>query len=109
MISARERLLRPIASEIEAFLDSSVVKVGVDVSDDPEDPIHRRYVRGQEIYLRRYKPASVATCVILNEKLEAPRISDQCTSVCGRFILTLTPLFEKAIRCWYEDANNRCK
>ena len=48
----------------------------LDTHDDPEDPIHRRYVRGQEIYLRRCEPTSFATRVIINEALESPRISE---------------------------------
>ena len=49
---------------------------GLDAPDDPEDPIHRRYVRGQEIYLRRCEPTSFATRVVINEKLESPRITE---------------------------------
>jgi uridine kinase len=48
----------------------------LDAPVDPEDPIHRRYVRGQEIYLLRCEPTSFATRVIINEELESPRISE---------------------------------
>lgn len=48
----------------------------LDAPGDPEDPIHRRYVRGQEIYLRRCEPRSRATRVINNEALGSPHISE---------------------------------
>jgi len=51
-----------------------VARAGVDVSEDADDAVHRRYVRGQEIYLHSCTPESLATHVIVNEDLESPQI-----------------------------------
>ena len=45
------------------------------ISNDPADPIHARYVRGQEIYLRSCDPIHHATLVVNNEDLEHPYVA----------------------------------
>ena len=49
--------------------------IGGILSNDPADPIHTRYVRGQEIYLRSCDPVRHATRVIHNEDLEHPYVA----------------------------------
>ncbi len=44
------------------------------VSSDPNNPIHKRYVRGQEIYFESCDPKSKATRVVNNETILAPYI-----------------------------------
>ena len=44
------------------------------VSDDPEDPRHARYVRGQALYLEACDPMAKCTRRIANEVIEAPRV-----------------------------------
>jgi uridine kinase len=43
-------------------------------SPDPHAPANRRYVEGQQLYLRECNPRHHATLVVDNETLEAPRI-----------------------------------
>lgn len=43
-----------------------------DASHDPADPIHARYVKGQDLYLRECRPAERATVVIDNQDLAHP-------------------------------------
>jgi len=42
------------------------------ISPDPQAPHNRRYVEGQQLYLRACEPWRYATVVINNEALEAP-------------------------------------
>jgi uridine kinase len=51
-----------------------------DASHDPSDPIHARYVKGQDIYLRECTPMARATVVIDNQDLAHPRILESPTS-----------------------------
>jgi uridine kinase len=45
------------------------------VPDDPSDPIHERYVKGQDIYLRSCDPKARATRVVNNDDLERPYVA----------------------------------
>lgn len=45
------------------------------VSDDPSDPIHDRYVMGQDIYVRSCNPKARATRVVNNDDLERPHVA----------------------------------
>ena len=72
--------------ELRAYWDYSVfLEVGVAVamarcaerdgtSPDPRAPDNRRYVDGQQLYLRTCEPWRYATVVIKNEPLESPTI-----------------------------------
>lgn len=72
--------------ELRAYWDYSVfLEVGFAVSmarcaardgtsPDPHAPNNRRYVDGQQLYLRTCEPWRSATVVINNETLEAPSI-----------------------------------
>jgi uridine kinase len=72
--------------ELRGYWDYSVfLEVGVAVSmarcakrdatsPDPQVPDNRRYVEGQQLYLRTCTPSRHATVVINNEVLESPRI-----------------------------------
>jgi uridine kinase len=44
------------------------------LSDDPRDPHHLRYVRGQEIYLSACNPSALASIVINNDRFDEPYI-----------------------------------
>ena len=72
--------------ELRAYWDFSIfLEVGFNVSiprgaqrgtgsPDPEAAENRRYVEGQQLYLRGYDPKCHATITIDNEDLESPRI-----------------------------------
>jgi uridine kinase len=72
--------------ELRPYWDFSIfLEVGFDISmarcarrdsgsPDPRAPENRRYVEGQQIYLRECDPRRYATVVINNEVLEAPYI-----------------------------------
>jgi uridine kinase len=72
--------------ELRGYWDYSLfLEVGVAVSmarcalrdgtsPDPQAPANRRYVEGQQLYLRECEPWRHATVVINNETLESPRI-----------------------------------
>ncbi|MBX0326618.1 hypothetical protein K2Z83_02840 [Oscillochloris sp. ZM17-4] len=44
---------------------------------DPQDPGQRRYVEGQQIYLRSCQPERHATFVVNNDALDAPYVVAQ--------------------------------
>jgi uridine kinase len=50
-------------------------------SPDPHAPDNRRYVEGQQLYLRTCEPWRYATVVINNEALESPGIVARSTHV----------------------------
>jgi uridine kinase len=72
--------------ELRSYWDYSIfLEVGVAVSmarcaqrdgssPDPHAPANRRYVEGQQLYLRECEPWQYATVVINNEMLESPGI-----------------------------------
>jgi uridine kinase len=64
-VSRRETLVRNIARA-----------GGNDISPDPADPIHARYVEGQNLYLAQCKPKQLATHVINNEHFDRPFFDD---------------------------------
>jgi uridine kinase len=43
-------------------------------SNDTDDPVHARYVRGQDLYLARCAPQRLATRVVANNDLDKPYI-----------------------------------
>lgn len=47
------------------------------VSDDPSDPVHHRYVRGQELYMQSCNPKASTTRVVNNDDLEDPYVDVQ--------------------------------
>ncbi len=52
-----------------------VAREGVtDISVDPSDPVHQRYVQGQRRYIDSCDPKTKCTCLINNEQLDAPYI-----------------------------------
>jgi uridine kinase len=79
--------------ELRGYWDFSIfLEVGVAVSmarcaqrdgtsPDPHAPANRRYVEGQQLYLRECQPWQSATIVINNEALESPRIVARSTQV----------------------------
>ncbi|HET9223587.1 MAG TPA: hypothetical protein VFO07_13835 [Roseiflexaceae bacterium] len=79
--------------ELRAYWDFSIfLEVGVAVSmarcaqrdetsPDPQAPGNRRYVEGQQLYLRECQPWEYATVVINNEALESPHIVARATQV----------------------------
>ncbi len=48
---------------------------------DPAHPANRRYVEGQKLYLREAAPAAVATLVVDNSDLAAPRLLDRRAAI----------------------------
>jgi uridine kinase len=42
---------------------------------DPNDPLNRRYIDGQQLYLRKCAPADRATVVVDNNEIDNPRIA----------------------------------
>jgi uridine kinase len=46
-----------------------------DLSLDPADPVHRRYVQGQALYLAECHPQECATLVVDNGDVDAPFIA----------------------------------
>jgi uridine kinase len=79
--------------ELRGYWDYSIfLEVGVAVSmarcaqrdgtsPDPQAPGNRRYVEGQQLYLRECQPWQYATVVINNETLESPRIIARSTQL----------------------------
>jgi uridine kinase len=79
--------------ELRGYWDYSLfLEVGVAVSmarcalrdgtsPDPQAPANRRYVEGQQLYLRECEPWRHATVVINNETLESPRIVARSTQL----------------------------
>jgi uridine kinase len=79
--------------ELRGYWDFSIfLEVGVAVSmarcaqrdgtsPDPQAPGNRRYVEGQQLYLRECQPWQHAMVVINNETLESPRIVARSTQV----------------------------
>ncbi|HEU5099847.1 MAG TPA: hypothetical protein VFU22_12540 [Roseiflexaceae bacterium] len=73
-------------AELRDYWDYSIfLQVGFDISiprgaqrdgtsPDPQAPGNRRYVEGQQLYLRTCEPSRFATVVINNEALESPHI-----------------------------------
>lgn len=59
--------------EREETLRRCLAREGIEgISSDPADPIHARYVHGQEIYLNACRPADRASIVVDNNDLDAP-------------------------------------
>lgn len=57
----------------EETLRRCLAREGIEgISSDPSDPVHARYVQGQEIYLKACNPKEQATIVIDNNDLERP-------------------------------------